>query len=119
VYYLSLTFIKISVLLQYLRIFTIRSFRIACWSILVLVALFSFWTFFGSIFLCTPVAFFWDKTIKDGKCLNEYAVWFTNAGFNILTDFASILLPMPVLKNLKLPRRQKWALMVIFALGGL
>jgi hypothetical protein len=66
-----------------------------------------------------PVAYFWDKTIKGGHCMNQYAVWFTNAAVNIVTDFAIIILPMPVLRSLDLPLKQKRALMLVFALGGL
>ena len=44
---------------------------------------------------------------------------FTNAAINILTDFAIIILPMPVIRSLNLARRQKQALIGIFAIGGL
>ncbi|OCK75392.1 hypothetical protein K432DRAFT_337541, partial [Lepidopterella palustris CBS 459.81] len=118
IYNLSLGFTKASILIQYLRIFTIKQFRIACWSVLAFVIAFSTWTFFGSIFECVPVAYFWDKTIPGGHCMNQYAVWFTNASVNIATDFTIIILPMPVLKGLKLPMKQKRALVCIFALGG-
>lgn len=43
----------------------------------------------------------------------------TNAAVNISTDFAIIILPMPVIRSLNLDRRQKTALMGIFAIGGL
>ena len=119
IYNLSLTFTKVSILLQYLRIFTTKQFRVSCWALLGFVAVYSTWTFFASIFECMPVAYFWDKTIKGGHCMNEYAVWFTNAGVNIVTDFAIIILPMPVLRSLNLPLKQKRALMLVFTLGGL
>lgn len=43
---------------------------------------------------------------------------FANSGLNIVTDVATATLPLPVLNNLELPRRQKRALMLVFALGG-
>jgi hypothetical protein len=43
----------------------------------------------------------------------------TNAGINIVTDFALIILPIPVIQSLNLGRRQKIALISIFAVGGL
>ncbi|KAJ4351714.1 uncharacterized protein N0V89_007057 [Didymosphaeria variabile] len=46
-------------------------------------------------------------------------MWFTNAAINILTDFAIIILPIPVIRNLNLARRQKLALIGIFAVGGI
>jgi hypothetical protein len=45
-------------------------------------------------------------------------MWYTNATINILTDFAIIILPMPVIKRLQLGKRPKYALMAIFAVGG-
>lgn len=118
IYYMSLTFTKVSILVQYLRIFPTRRFRIVCFSVLGLVALYGIWALFGSIFLCYPVRFFWDKSIQDGKCLDQFAVWFSNASMNILQDFVILLLPMPMLRSLDIPRRQKRALMMVFALGG-
>jgi hypothetical protein len=43
----------------------------------------------------------------------------TNAAINILTDFLLILLPVPVIRGLNLGKRQKGALIGIFAVGGL
>ena len=119
IYCLSLTFTKVSILLQYLRIFTTKQFRVSCWALLGFVAVYGTWSVFSSIFGCMPVAYFWDKTIKGGHCMNQYAVWFTSAAVNIVTDFAIIILPMPVLWRLNMPLKQKRALMLVFALGGL
>ena len=44
---------------------------------------------------------------------------FANAGMNIATDITIGLLPLPVLKQLQLPKRQRIALMWVFGLGGL
>jgi hypothetical protein len=43
---------------------------------------------------------------------------FTNAGVNIVTDILVAILPLPFLNQLQLPKRQRIALMVVFALGG-
>ena len=43
---------------------------------------------------------------------------FTNASINIVTDICTGVLPLPTLNSLNLPRRQKYALMAVFALGG-
>ncbi|KAF2741035.1 hypothetical protein EJ04DRAFT_423379 [Polyplosphaeria fusca] len=118
VYYMALTFTKVSILVQYLRIFPTPRFRVACFVMLAFVGGFGIWNFFSSIFLCSPVPFFWDKSIKDGTCLNQFVVWFFNAGSNILQDVLILLLPMPVLRRLSIPRNQKRLLMIIFALGG-
>jgi hypothetical protein len=43
---------------------------------------------------------------------------FANAGVNIMTDIAVATLPLPFLNQLQLPNRQRYALMIVFALGG-
>ncbi|KAJ4297853.1 hypothetical protein N0V90_005752 [Kalmusia sp. IMI 367209] len=118
IYNLALTATKISILTQYLRVFPVPRFRIACFIVLGIVVLYGLWTLFGSIFLCFPVAFFWDKSIANGKCLNQEVIWFTNASVNIAQDVVILFLPMTVLRSLDIPRRQKRALIVVFGIGG-
>ncbi|KAK7186798.1 hypothetical protein DPSP01_001148 [Paraphaeosphaeria sporulosa] len=120
VYYLSLGLTKTSILLQYRRVFatTSRTFHLAFWAVMAVVVCYTIWTEMVSIFACVPVRAFWTKE-TGAKCINQFATWFTNAAINILTDFALIILPIPVIRNLNLARRQKQALIGIFAVGGL
>ncbi|KAH7304554.1 hypothetical protein B0I35DRAFT_330539, partial [Stachybotrys elegans] len=105
-YNISLTLAKISVLVLYLRIFeTSRPWGI--YPVIAGIAIYGLWSFFSSIFYCSPIAAFWDVTIIDRKCLPNKPTWFTTASLNILTDFAILILPLPVLKNLQLGRRKK------------
>ncbi|PNS15710.1 hypothetical protein CAC42_4162 [Sphaceloma murrayae] len=117
IYHLGLFFTKAALLLQYLRIFTQPWFRKTAWAIFGFVCLSSCWTIFGSIFSCIPVASFWDARVK-GTCLPHAVTWYFNAGLNVFTDLLIIVLPMPVLKNLNMPFKQRMALMGVFALGG-
>jgi hypothetical protein len=108
-----------SFLFQYIRLFPSKRFRTAAWIVFGFIIAYGLFTFFNSVFLCYPVAYFWDKTIPGGKCINQYAIWFTNAALNIATDVAIIVLPMPVLARLSMPKMQKALLIGVFALGGL
>ena len=120
VYNLAISCTKFSILLQYLRIFPQNSMRMSCYILMAVVFVYSCWTFFSAIFACKPISFFWNPTMPGGgTCLNRFAVWFANASINIVTDIATGILPLPVLKELQLPKRQKIALMIVFALGGL
>ena len=119
IYNLSLTTTKLSILIQYLRVFPNDTIRRICWVTVIFISVYGIWTFFGSIFMCTPVSYFWDKSIRNGYCFNELAFWFSNAALNILTDAVIFGIPMPMLKSLNIPKRQKFALMGVFALGGL
>ena len=111
--------VKLSILLQYLRIFATKKMQMACRIVMVLNAMFTIETVIISIFDCSPIAYFWDRSIPGGHCVNFGAMWFSHASTNIAFDIIVILLPMPVIKNLNLPTKQKFALMAIFALGTL
>ncbi len=67
--------------------------------------------------MCTPINAIWDKSITDAVCLDGRIVYFTSAGFNILTDFILFGLPLPILSRLQLPRKQKWLLILLFGIG--
>ncbi|KAK3670136.1 hypothetical protein LTR78_009983 [Recurvomyces mirabilis] len=118
VYNLGLSCTKFSILFQYLRIFPYKKFRQTCYGLIAVVFVYTCWSFFSAVFFCTPVAFFWNSDISGGRCFNKFAVWFANASFNILSDIAVGALPIPVLKELQLPDRQRYALIIVFALGG-
>lgn len=117
-YNASLLFTKISLLLQYLRIFPSYKFRIVCYIVMGIVAAYSAWAIVSGFVNCVPVAKFWDRELP-GHCLSFEALWFFNASMNIATDLTLLILPMPLITQLQLPKRQKFALMGVFALGGL
>lgn len=117
-YNASLAFTKFSILFQYLRIFPGRPFRIACYVVMAIVAAYSSWAIVSGYVNCVPVAKFWNHDLP-GNCLNFEAVWFFNASMNIATDVVLLMLPMPLLSQLQLPRMQKCALIGIFAIGVL
>ncbi|KAL4821381.1 hypothetical protein BDW67DRAFT_48461 [Aspergillus spinulosporus] len=117
-YNASLLFTKISLLLQYLRIFPSYKFRIVCYIVMGIVIAYSTWAIVSGFVNCVPVARFWDRELP-GHCLSFEALWFFNASMNIATDLTLLILPMPLITQLQLPKRQKLALMGVFALGGL
>lgn len=115
-YNASLAFTKFSILFQYLRIFPARSFRIACYIVMAIVAAYSSWAIVSGYVNCVPVAKFWIHDLP-GSCLSFEAVWFFNASMNIATDVTLLILPMPLLVQLQLPRVQKIALIGVFGMG--
>ncbi|KAL4909009.1 hypothetical protein BDW74DRAFT_76273 [Aspergillus multicolor] len=117
IYQASLITTKASILLQYKRVFATPRMRVACYCLIGFLGVWGTWTFISAWLNCIPVAKFWDPSI-DGYCLDKKALWFSNSGIHIFTDIALLLFPMPVLKNLQLPRRQRFALMAVFALGA-
>ncbi|KAL4889459.1 hypothetical protein BDV59DRAFT_118274 [Aspergillus ambiguus] len=115
-YNASLCTTKFSILFQYLRIFPDRRFRLACYIVMGIVAAYGTWAVVSAFVNCVPIARFWNPA-AGGSCLSFEAVWFFNASMNIATDVTLLVMPMPLLSHLQLPRMQKIALMGVFAIG--
>ncbi|KFZ07637.1 hypothetical protein V501_06263 [Pseudogymnoascus sp. VKM F-4519 (FW-2642)] len=116
-YNASLILTKLSIVFQYKRIFTTPLINRLCNIMLGVLVVYGLWTIVGSILMCIPVAAFWDETIK-GHCMNRLQFWFANAGVNIATDIIIFAIPMPLLKQLQLPKKQKIGLMFVFGFGA-
>lgn len=116
-YKAAINLTKCSILLLYLRLFGIvRWMRWACRGLLGCVIIYCISSMTATIFQCNPVAKAFDKA-RTGTCINLATFWFANAGFSIATDVIVLLLPMPLVYGLEVPRAQKLALMAVFAIG--
>lgn len=107
---------KASILLQYLRIFSSRPIRRICYTFLFLLILAASWAVFAGVFLCSPTQKLWKPEIP-GHCLDARTYWLSVAGIDIMLDFLILLLPLPAISGLRLPRKQKVGLILVFSLG--
>jgi hypothetical protein len=107
---------KASIIAQYLRIFSSRLTRFCCYALLVLLITAVCWSVFAGTFLCTPVAKLWKPQLS-GECMDPRKYWLSAAGINIGIDFTVLLLPLPAITQLRLPRKQKICLVLMFLLG--
>ncbi|TVY83869.1 Satratoxin biosynthesis SC1 cluster protein, partial [Lachnellula suecica] len=117
-YNFGLTFTKLSILQQNLRIAVNRSTRRAIYCVMFLVVAYCIETLFNGLLTCSPIAFFWDVTIPGGRCIDRWPLYFANAGINIVEDLMVLALPFFILKPLVIPMRQKMCLIGVLALGG-
>ncbi|OQE12626.1 hypothetical protein PENVUL_c001G05067 [Penicillium vulpinum] len=108
---------KASILMQYWRVFPTHRMRVICWTMITILAIYGTWAVISAFLNCIPVAKFWDDSIE-GFCLDKTKLWFSNASMHISTDIAILVIPIPALLAVDLPRRQKIALMFVFGLGG-
>lgn len=118
-YQTTITVTKMSILMQYFTIFHTGKVRRACWVIIGIVVAYGMWSIITAIFMCSPVPYFWNKSIPGGRCLPEQPVWFGNGAINIATDLMILILPMPTFSKLNLPKKQKIGLMLVLSLGGM
>ncbi|KAF2760651.1 hypothetical protein EJ05DRAFT_498604 [Pseudovirgaria hyperparasitica] len=116
-YNLGVGTVKISILLQYLRIFATTSFRIISWLILVITSTFIFWSVFSTIFNCHPITDFWREVPPAGACLNTSEVWLANSIVNLALNLTILILPITDFFRMRTLKRQKALLMLLFGLG--
>ena len=66
---------------------------------------------------CLPIHSFWQHEIPH-RCIEQVDFYIAQGTLNFVTDLAVVLMPIPVLLNLHLPRHQKFGLVVLFLLAG-
>nr|OQO31414.1 hypothetical protein B0A51_02204 [Rachicladosporium sp. CCFEE 5018] len=110
-------FTKLTFCFLYLRIFNQKWFHRLVKSIASIIVLGSLAFTLATVFTCIPVHKFWNRKIP-GRCTNNTAFWFSHAAFNTFFDVVIYILPMPMIRTLKLARGQKLGLISIFSLGA-
>jgi hypothetical protein len=73
--------------------------------------------FLTVIFQCKPIAFNWDPTIPDGKCIKQGQFYLVTAAMTIFTDILVLGIPIWIFADLKMKLKLKIALMLVFLLG--
>ncbi|MCJ1402686.1 hypothetical protein MMC11_005907 [Xylographa trunciseda] len=114
---ISLVFVKMSILLFYVRIFNVPAFKLVAKVLMVFVVLWGSSVILCAFLLCKPFAFNWDQTIPGGSCGNQILSYIITGAFNIVTDFMILCLPMRMVWYLHVPRKNKIALFGMFGIG--
>jgi hypothetical protein len=117
-YNFALNLVKISILLQCRRVFPIPGMRRATTIGLVIICAWGFTVIMMFSMMCVPIQSLWDRSVS-GHCLPLIPTYYAPACINIATDFATWVLPLPIIRSLHLPIRQRVMLMLIFGLGFL
>ncbi|KUI64803.1 hypothetical protein VM1G_01243 [Cytospora mali] len=115
---IALALIKCSILVFYMRIFVTRSFKVAAWTIMAFTLLWAVVTWCINLTVCSPISYFWDKTIPGGKCASQQVTGAVSGALGALGDVLILGLPLTMLRGLKLNARKKVALSGIFLLGA-
>ncbi|KAL8665803.1 MAG: hypothetical protein Q9202_001925 [Teloschistes flavicans] len=118
VYLTSAMLPKLAILALYLRIFTQRRYRYAANTIAFIMILNWCTGFLVALLICKPIRYDWDKTVPGGYCGDIMASYRWLSLANIVTDIAMLILPLPMVSQLQIPRSQKAGLAVTFLTGG-
>ncbi|KAF1996320.1 hypothetical protein P154DRAFT_498638 [Amniculicola lignicola CBS 123094] len=125
-YLTSTSLIKISILCFYRRITSgsiSKVFVYWVWGSIVFVIVYCITFIFTIVFSCVPVEGYWHmfdlawRLKHELKCHNEGAEIVSVVVISTLQDFVICALPIVLVWNLQIPRRQKAALIGIFGLG--
>ncbi|KAK0622303.1 hypothetical protein B0T14DRAFT_513648 [Immersiella caudata] len=121
IYAVALTSVKISILCLYLRALRYSYVTVATKALLVIVILTHMWIIASLFTVCVPLEAFWDRTkYKYGSTYcHTFDVYWSHAGINIVTDFLIFMLPLTVLRKVRIPKRQQIALGGVFVLAFL
>lgn len=117
-YSFACCFPKLVLLSLYLRIFTQKPYRVACYILAGLVIAIAIADVITGFVVCTPIAFMWDKTIPGGHCINIPIFYRWGTLPNAITDFFMLILPLPVVYNLQVPKTVKIGLTLTFLTGS-
>lgn len=124
VYGFVVFFIKLSILLQYLRIFAPTrkgnmfiyvGVHLCIWTNLIFYLLETVF----EIATCSPRKKIWDPLITTGHCFSVNATFQSTGVFNVISDFAILILPMRSVWRLRLPLKKKILMTTVFATGFL
>ncbi|KAH7155938.1 hypothetical protein EDB81DRAFT_840170 [Dactylonectria macrodidyma] len=119
-YLAVLTFLKISLLLFYLRIFPTRSVRRILWGTVILNAAVGIAFFLAFAFQCHPVSYFWYQWDgeHEGQCTDSNVTVWTHAALGITIDIWMLAVPLSQLRSLNLDWKKKVGVGIMFCVGA-
>lgn len=113
---LSLSFSKTAILLLYGQLFRDSYMVVASRLTAAVVLLWAVEVVLASLLMCQPIAENW-KHVPGGHCGDRITIYFVNGLVNLATDLTVILLPLPQLYRLRMPKHTKMALAMVLSLG--
>lgn len=113
---------KTSIIVFYLSVMSKdvdKVFKWLNWITLAIVNIGGLSLTFLSICQCSPVSAGYVYPTPNGStCTDIVSLYLSSAPVNIITDLALLILPMPILTGMRLPKKQKIILVVTFGFGG-
>ncbi|KAF2676194.1 hypothetical protein K458DRAFT_352169 [Lentithecium fluviatile CBS 122367] len=127
-YTASTTFIKLAILIQYLRLFEVqqRLARKLTWGLLAVTSVWGLVYICLALFSCSPIAKNWHY-LMPGKCIgwgskdpdHFFVSWVAHNATNLLLDILILLLPAPFFKKLRMTGKTRLGLISLFIMGAI
>lgn len=120
-YFVSISTLKLSLLLFYLRIFPSMTIKRLLWATMVFDILYGVAFLLAALLQCRPISFFWTNWDGEhqGYCANVNAVGWANAAISIVLDLWMLAVPLSQLRRLRLHWKKKVGVALMFFVGTL
>ncbi|PVH90433.1 hypothetical protein DM02DRAFT_607445 [Periconia macrospinosa] len=116
-YGISIMFAKVSILVLFLRFLPLRHKR-AIHATIAAVVLYSLIGSFHWLFDCRPLEKLWDLSITRGSCIEWSKINIFSGVMNTATDILILLLPIFMLRKVKLSKWERIGLILAMMTGG-
>ncbi|KAK3987364.1 hypothetical protein QBC44DRAFT_121479 [Cladorrhinum sp. PSN332] len=111
--------LKLSILLQYVRISVMGFEKWLCYAIIAVLIGQSL-AFIGThLGLCKPFYALWTANVQGAVCLDRARVIYTQLGMTIAMDFLVLLVPLFILRHLSLPWTHRLMILIVLSFGGM
>ncbi|KAI1739182.1 hypothetical protein F4680DRAFT_449286 [Xylaria scruposa] len=114
---LSLGPTKLSIVCFYRRIFRGSKFSIVTSILLAVIASWAVAFFLARLLICVPVEAFWTQD-SAARCFVPIPLFYTGAISDTIVDVIILSIPVPLVRKLNLPTKQKISVSLIFLLGA-
>lgn len=118
-YLAAMSVLKISVLLLYLRLFSVNHrAKVVIRLTIGIVVTFSVAILFLYLFGCQPLKGLWSSS-PEGRCLDQASVLLGTAALNMGSNFLTLVIPLPLVWRLQTSRKERIATMAVLGAGAL
>lgn len=114
--FVTLFFAKVSILLLYLRVFSVKKIlRYLIWSVIILQAI-GYASFVG-VTVALEVECIALTALTKSLCVKNFILTYAQTSFSVFTDFYILLLPLKAVIGLQMSSRRKVGVLIVFITG--
>ncbi|KAE8354219.1 hypothetical protein BDV28DRAFT_147317 [Aspergillus coremiiformis] len=113
----SVGLVKVSICWSVARIFAGPYITLSARALMAMAVLWTIISMIISIILCQPISLSWPLIGFQGKCMNVTVAYNILAVFDVLVHLFILILPIPTLWGLQIPKATRLALIMIFSTG--
>jgi hypothetical protein len=118
-YVLTHMALKLSILLQYVRISVMPFEKTICYVLIGILVSQSLAIAGIHLGLCRPFYALWTSNVEGAVCLDRTKVYYAQLGITIAMDFLVLIAPLFILRHLTLPWMQKFLILMVLSFGGM